>query len=86
MSVAAGGVTPDYTKDFTSFDRQNERFLNPQLSNEELRLYHRMAYRKFYTPARILKILFAMKADKSIGADLNFLLNCGLNILFKGHR
>lgn len=86
MSVAAGKGTIDYTKDFISFDRQNERFLNPQLSNEELRHYHRMAYRKFYTPARILKIFSAMKAEKSIGADLNFLLNCGLNILLKGHR
>ncbi len=76
----------DYGKTPINFDVQEERFINSNLSNQELKHYHRLAYQKFYSPARIIKMITKMIRDGGLLADFHFLLNCGVKILINGHR
>ncbi len=86
MASKGGDLRRKYEEEHINFDDQRDRFVNMNMSSEELWRWHSLAYRKFYTPRRILSILSKMIEEGSVVADLNFLLKCGINIFFSGHR
>lgn len=76
-----------YENNRLNYDKEEWRFIHPDISEKELRHYHHLAYRRFYgNPVRLLRIFAALYREGVLMDDLCLLFRNGLRILTYGHR